>query len=127
MDAAGWQIAVDPVDPRLIYLATKGGYYEGHGDGVWKSTDGGATWGRTGNRLKDKSVTAIAASPVAGVVWASTGDQVFISRDAGTTWKNRSDGLLARYVYDLIFDPSDPRRVYAATSGGVWVWSGGSP
>jgi hypothetical protein len=29
--------------------------------------------------------------------------------------------LQATKVYKLLIDPADPRRVYAATSGGIWV------
>lgn len=122
VQGAGRQIAVDPVDPRLIYLATMGGYESGWGDGVWKSTDGGATWERAGNGMKGQTVTAIVASPAAGVVWASAGGRIFRSGDAGATWKDRTSDLLVRRVYNLIVDPADPNRVYAATSAGVWVW-----
>jgi photosystem II stability/assembly factor-like uncharacterized protein len=127
VEGAGRQIAVDPVDPRLVYIATMGGYDSGQGDGVWKSTDGGATWERAGNAMKGRTVTAIVASPVAGVVWASADGRVYRSSDAGATWRDRTGELLARRVYGLILDPSDPDRVYAHTSTGVWVWEEDAP
>ena len=118
-DVAG-RIAVDPVDPRLVYVGTRAESKYGGCDGVWKSADGGTTWARAGKDIG--CVTAVAASPVAGVVWASNEEgQVFRSGDAGATWKNRTQGLLAHSVYDLMIDPANPRRVYAATSGGVWT------
>jgi photosystem II stability/assembly factor-like uncharacterized protein len=119
--ADAWRIAVDPVDPRLVYVATRGeGKWVGC-NGVLKSTDGGTTWARAGN-LTD-CTTAVAASPVAGVVWTSTDQgQVFRSGDGGATWKDRTPGLLAREVYELVIDPVDSTRVYASTSGGLWMW-----
>jgi photosystem II stability/assembly factor-like uncharacterized protein len=115
-------LAVDPVDPRLVYAGTGGDYYHQQGDGVWKSTDGGASWTRAGNGLAGKTITAVTASPAAGVVWAAVeGGQIFRSGDGGATWEDRTGGLQAFQVYRLEIDPADPRRVYAATSGGIWT------
>ena len=115
-------LAVDPVDPRLVYAGTGGDYYHPQGDGVWKSTDGGASWTRAGNALAGKTVTAVVSSPVSGVVWAAVeGGRIFRSGDGGATWQDSTGGLQAFQVYRLEIDPADPRRLYAATSGGIWT------
>jgi photosystem II stability/assembly factor-like uncharacterized protein len=119
-------LAVDPLDPRLVYAGTGGDLYF-KGDGVWKSADGGASWARAGGELKGRSITALAVSPVAGVLWAAADGAVFRSGDGGGTWSDRTDGLQAATVYKLALDPADPRRVYAATSGGIWVLEDGEP
>jgi photosystem II stability/assembly factor-like uncharacterized protein len=119
-DAAG-PIAVDPVDPRLIYVGTDAWTRYSGCDGVWKSTDGGTTWAQAGRALG--CVYAVAASPAAGVVWAGTDDgRIFRSGDFGATWKRRALGLLTDRIYRLVISPADPQRVYAATSSGVWMW-----
>jgi hypothetical protein len=43
-----------------------------------------------------------------------------VSRDGGKVW--RPDGLTGLTVGDLVFDPADPQRLYAATwAAGVFV------
>ena len=113
-------LAVDPVDPRLVYM-TACGYYGSPIGGIWKSADGGATWQLTGTDLGSYTPTALATSPLAGVVWTAVEDgRIFRSTDSGETWQERP-GPQAHVVYQLTIDPQDPRRVYAATSSGVWV------
>jgi photosystem II stability/assembly factor-like uncharacterized protein len=117
------KLAVDPHDPDIVYVAVGlDNSPGGPGDGVWKSTDGGQTWARTGAELAGRTVTALLASPAAGVVWAAVeGGRIFRSGDGGATWEDRTGGLQAFQVYQLEIDPADPRRVYAATSGGIWT------
>jgi photosystem II stability/assembly factor-like uncharacterized protein len=117
------KLAVDPHDPDIVYVAVGlDNSPGGPGDGVWKSTDGGASWTRAGNALAGKTVTAVVSSPVSGVVWAAVeGGRIFRSGDGGATWQDRTGGLQAFQVYRLEIDPADPRRVYAATSGGIWT------
>ncbi|MFL6236664.1 MAG: WD40/YVTN/BNR-like repeat-containing protein, partial [Thermoanaerobaculia bacterium] len=112
-------LAVDPLDPRLLYAGT-GGSFIYSGNGVWKSTDGGGAWARAGDELQGRTITAVAVSPLS-VAWAATGGSVFRGADGGATWSDRTDGLQAVTIYKLLIDPADPRRVYAATSSGVWV------
>lgn len=120
-DSSATALALDPVDSRLVYLATCG-LYCSPGQGIWKSTDGGASWTVARADFGDFGVSALAASPLAGIVWAGGNPgTIFRSTDGGETWKKRSDGFQAYIVYELILDPEEPRRVYAATSSGVWV------
>ncbi len=84
-------LAVDPLDPRLVYAGTGGEYVFDNGDGVWKSTDGGASWARAGDALKGLSVNALALAPGTGVLWTANHGRVFRSGDGGVTW-HRLDG-----------------------------------
>jgi photosystem II stability/assembly factor-like uncharacterized protein len=119
-------LAVDPRDSRLLYAAT-GGDYQVYGRGVWESADGGASWTRAGDALKGLDITAITTSPLPGVVWAAGFGTVFRSADSGATWSDVTGGLQAATIDRLLIDPADPRRIYAATSGGVWVLDDGAP
>ena len=119
-------LAVDPRDSRLLYAGT-GGDYQVYGRGVWKTTDGGASWARAGTALKGLSITAVTVSPLPNVVWAATASAVFRSGDGGATWVDRTDGLQASTINRLLIDPADPSRIYAATSGGVWVLADEAP
>jgi photosystem II stability/assembly factor-like uncharacterized protein len=114
-------LAVDTVDSRIVYAATGHDHFPLDGDGVWKTTDGGATWAQAGAALKGLSIAAVAVSSLPDVVWAASGGSVFRSGDGGGTWVDRSAGLQAFAVNRLLIDPADPSRVYALTSSGVWV------
>lgn len=113
-------VTVDPQDPRVVYAGIGPGALQGGARGVWKSTDSGATWRLSG--LRRFPILALAASPVPGVLWASTPEGfLYRSDDAGATWQDRNGGQLLLDVRDFAFDPSDPERVYIAGFGGVWV------
>ncbi|HEV2854836.1 MAG TPA: hypothetical protein VHC97_18725 [Thermoanaerobaculia bacterium] len=114
------RVSVDPVNPDVLY-AGYGPYLRDPGDGVWKSTDGGATWKRAGSELAGQPVAALLATAPGRVYAALFDGRVFRSTDAGASWQNVSAGLRAVRVYELAASPSDPDRVYAATTSGVWV------
>lgn len=112
------RIAVDPYDPRIVYAGTGGGSTPG--DGLWKSTDGGATWIKTDEGFRVQTLTALLASTIRGRVYAATFGQIFRSDDGGATWLPRGRGLGTETVFELVADPRDPHRIYAATANGVW-------
>ncbi len=93
----GESLAIDPVDPDLVHLGTQR-------DGLWRSTDGGATWERVptdevpdgvdDEPAQDQAgVSLVAAVPgdagpapavlVAGVA----GEGVYVSDDGGERWE----------------------------------------
>jgi photosystem II stability/assembly factor-like uncharacterized protein len=117
-------VTVDPNDPDIVYV--------GYGrqdrfavDGVWKTADGGATWTRAGSELAGREIAALLATAIPGQVYAARDDgHVFRSEDGGESWQDVTAGLFAAEVFDLVADPSDPDRVYAATTNGVWVLDG---
>jgi photosystem II stability/assembly factor-like uncharacterized protein len=107
-------LAVDPLDPRTVYAQTHEASVAPAG--VWKSTDGGATWLRTADLTADKLVFSAGG----GTLWGIHGNQVFASHDGAASWQPVG-GPQAFNIARLVPDPVDPGRVYAATSGGVWV------
>jgi photosystem II stability/assembly factor-like uncharacterized protein len=121
-------IAVAPSAPDVVYVG--GGEYPirgnvSHGDGVWKTTDGGKTWVSLG--LRDtRQIGDIVVNPTnpdivyvgaLGHVWAPNAERgVYRSKDGGRTWqkilfRNDSTG-----VVDLVMDPNNPNVLYA----GFW-------
>src|SRR6266540_4128017 len=94
------------------------------GRGVYRSTDGGATWRNVG--LKRTATTGrIAIDPTdpSRIFVASTGDLynpgggrgVYRSVDGGATWERVLAGVTATTgAVDIAIDPSNPQRLYAA-------------
>jgi len=133
-------IAVAPSNPKVLYVGTGESDIRGDmisGDGVFRSTDGGATWARAG--LEDThTVTGLVVDPHnPDVVYASSMGHVFVpgehrgvfkSTDGGRTWSrvlfvNDSTG-----VVDLVMAPGDPNVLYAAAWQAYrkpWVLSSG--
>ncbi len=121
-------IGLSDSDPNTIYVGMGESPIRGnvsHGDGVYKSTDGGKTWKHIGledtrqiSRIrvhpKNPDIVFVAAQ---GHVWAPNADRgVFRSKDGGKTWQKvlfRSDKAGA---CDLIIDPTNPNVIYA----GFW-------
>lgn len=84
------------------------------GNGLLRSTDGGATWQPAGQ------VPAIVLAPGAGGhLWAATDRGVYISADAGRTWRWSGMGLPSLFVRDVSPDPADPAQAIALTLAGT--------
>src|SRR6266481_2309575 len=123
----GRAVAVSGVtsQPGVYYFGSTGG-------GVWKTTDGGATWlPITDGQIKTGSVGAIAVSESdPNIVYvgmgepdirgnASHGDGVYKSSDAGKTWKRV--GLEDTYHIGAVrIHPKNPDIVYVAAVGHLW-------
>jgi photosystem II stability/assembly factor-like uncharacterized protein len=75
-------VALDPRSPDSIYAGSRRG-------GVWRSDDGGASFGDAG--LGDHQVYSIAVSPVDGAVYAGCEpSMLWRSRDRGASWEELS-------------------------------------
>ncbi|MEE9557509.1 MAG: hypothetical protein V3V76_09625, partial [Candidatus Adiutricales bacterium] len=104
-------------------------YFGATGGGLWKTTDGGATWYPvTDGQIRSSSVGAVAvAESNPDIVYLGMGeaqlrqnvlqgDGVYKSTDGGQTWKHT--GLEKTQVISRIrIHPSDPNKVYVAALG----------
>ena len=119
-------IAVAPSDPKIIYVGSGEADMRSDisfGDGMYKSTDGGATWRNIGLRDSeqigrvivdphDPHVLLVAAL---GHAFGPNSERgVYRSTDGGETWskvlgKNDDTGAI-----DLCFDPGNSQVVYAS-------------
>ncbi|MBT8397372.1 MAG: hypothetical protein HKO65_12900 [Gemmatimonadetes bacterium] len=135
-------IAIDPVNPEIIYAGTGEQHFSSdsyYGCGVLRSEDGGETWTQlgasvfTGDDFTNAKISRVDVDPsTAGVVetttvLAATTLGLFRSADGGAMW----DLVLGGTATDLVRNPSDTQVLYAAirstgvfksTDGGVtWV------
>ena len=112
-------LAIDPTNSQIMYLAT--GDLEGNKNsiGILKSTDGGATWNTTGLDLavefgvKISKLLMNPADPLNMMV--STNIGVIRTTDG---WATKSDGVFPTpnpSLTDMEFKPGDANTVYAAS------------
>lgn len=107
-------IAIHPTDSNTIYIATGD---DDAGDsravGVWKSTDGGATWNNTGALSGNpSSMNEIYIHPDNHeTVLVATSSGVHKTTNGGTTWTVK----LSASMEDLKMKPNDPTTWYAAS------------
>ena len=69
------------VDPKIMYVAMR--------DGLFKSTDAGETWKRTGGELKNLAAVAINPKKPNEVYVATTDGKIYMTADAGMKWKKQ--------------------------------------
>lgn len=79
--------ATPPTRVTALYLGTS--------NGVFKSTDGGASIVAKNSGLTNLNITALVVGATADIVYAGTSGGVFKSTDGGTTWTPSSNGLTA--------------------------------
>jgi photosystem II stability/assembly factor-like uncharacterized protein len=107
------QIAIDAVNPDLVYVATRG-------SGLWKSPDGGDTWAATPfTNTTDIPYVITHPSQENKVYFASStidGPINYVSTDAGETWM-RIDSQI-EYRAPILFTPTQPPLLYAACEFG---------
>ncbi len=141
------QVAFDPKDPQTIYAdlwaARQGpwenGAWTGPGSGLFKSTDGGATWnqlskglptfaqglGRIGFGIAESNPKIIYATVEAKDEFGG----IYRSNDAGQTWRRLTgDGRLWGRGSDFAEvrpHPQDPEIVYLANTGSYVSTDGG--
>jgi photosystem II stability/assembly factor-like uncharacterized protein len=143
------RIAVDPEDPKRLFVAAAGNLFVPGGQrGLYRSTDGGETWelvlegDNPTTGATDVSIDPANPDNVLAATWdhqrlpthrryAGPGSGVFLSKDGGTTWTRATlpgapaPELLGRM--GVAFAASNPSRAYAIIANnlqgsavGVW-------
>jgi photosystem II stability/assembly factor-like uncharacterized protein len=129
------QIAIDPRDPNKLFVAVAGHPYGPNEDrGIFRSTDGGATFQKV--LFKDENTggadvqidpshpdTVYATlwearqGPWENAAWNGTGGGVFKSTDGGRTWNQLTQGLPPGIVQaNVTVSKSNPSRLYSAVA-----------
>ncbi|MBI3510317.1 MAG: T9SS type A sorting domain-containing protein [Bacteroidetes bacterium] len=117
-------IAIDPANTQVMYLATgdKYGIYFSeqtwgqYSAGILKSTDGGATWNTTGmnySLFNNAIIQRLIIDPSnTNILFAATNSGIFKTTDGGTTWNIIRNGN----YYDIEMNPSNDQIIYSGDS-----------
>jgi photosystem II stability/assembly factor-like uncharacterized protein len=128
------RILVDPTDSQRIWVAAMGRLYGTGGQrGVYRSTDGGASWTRTLFVNDSTSAVDLALDPadpdrVYAATWqrlrtlttrisGGPGTRIWRSDDGGVTWQTLDNGLPAAGMLGrpaIAVAPTDAQRVYVS-------------
>ena len=108
-------IAIDPNNPNIMYLATgDGDAGDTYSVGILKSTDGGTTWNTTGLSYSNASfrqISKLLIDPTnTSTIIAASSNGIWRSTDAGATFTNVQSGGFK----DMEFKPGDFNTIYAA-------------
>jgi photosystem II stability/assembly factor-like uncharacterized protein len=114
-----------PTNARVLYAGTAGG-------GVWKSSDGGATF----NPIFDDHVQSIGVVKLdpkdpdktiwvgTGETWTrnsvSVGDGLFKSTDGGNNWKEIPGFEKSERIASIAINPNNTDIVYVGVLGALW-------
>ncbi|NOT02270.1 MAG: glycosyl hydrolase [Phycisphaerales bacterium] len=126
------EIVVDPRDSNTVYAAAQGPLWRSGGErGLYKTTDGGATWNRALHISDDTGVNEVHMDPRdPDVLYASAYQRrrhvwtlinggpesaVYKSTDAGATWRKLEKGLpeVDKGRIGMCVSPANPDVVYA--------------
>ncbi|MGB5554794.1 MAG: hypothetical protein WBM83_09075 [Flavobacteriaceae bacterium] len=120
-------VSLDPNDPdNTIYIGTGETWTRNSvsiGDGLYKTSDGGANWKKIGLENSERIANVIINPKnsnevyvaVLGALWGDSEERgVYKSTDAGETWTKILFVDQKTGCADLVMDPSDPNTLYAS-------------
>jgi hypothetical protein len=119
-------LVIDPANTLNLWAGAVGG-------GIWRSTNGGASWAPVDDRLSNLSVCCLALVPGSPMtIWAGTGEGfyngdaivgngVYRSSDGGLSFQRLPATATWSYVNRIVVAPTNPNLVLAATRspGGI--------
>ena len=86
------------------------------GAGLWRSPDGGASWGRVGGVWGDSRVYALAVHPKEpSIIYAGTDEGIYLSHNRGESFEQIDSPMDSLRVWKIALDPVDPDTVFAGT------------
>jgi photosystem II stability/assembly factor-like uncharacterized protein len=109
-------LAQSPSHPAILFAGTL--------DGVFRSSDGGATWSLISppGSKEIHEVESLAVDPRdPQIVYAGTWHLPWKTVDGGKNWSNIKNGVIDDSdVFSIIVDPAKPATVYASACSGIY-------
>ena len=109
-------LAQAPSDSHILYAGTL--------EGVFRSSDGGATWTQISppDSHEIHEIESLAVDPGnADTVYAGTWHLPWKTSDGGKTWRNIKQGLIVDSdVFSIIVDPEHSHTVYLSACSGIY-------
>jgi photosystem II stability/assembly factor-like uncharacterized protein/PKD repeat protein len=106
-------VCIDFTNDNIMYLSLGDADYYSNSYGVYKSTDGGATWNASNTTIGNKMCVEILMDPTDhNSIVAATSSGVWKSTNAGSTWTQKITGGAFR---DMKANPLNGRTLFAAT------------
>ncbi|PLX16832.1 MAG: glycosyl hydrolase, partial [Marinilabiliales bacterium] len=135
-------VTIDKNNPNIVWVGTGeniGGRHVGYGDGIYLSKDAGASWENMGLK-ESQHISKIIIHPensdvlwvaAQGPLWTNGGERgLYKTSNGGKTWKKTLGDNEWTGVTDIVIDPRNPDRLYAATwqrHRNVAAYMGGGP
>lgn len=111
-------IVVDHKDPNIIYIGT--GDRDANnapGLGVYKSTDGGATWEQKNSSMGNVTVNKLLIHPEdPDIIFAATSSGIYKTENGADSWSLKTSGTSK----SMEFKPFDPNVIYAVKSSSLY-------
>ena len=122
-------VTIDPTNSKTVWVGTGESWMRNSvsvGDGIYKSTDGGANWTNMGLR-QSEHIVKILVDPTApntvyvcvpGKLWSDSDERgVYKTTNGGGSWSKMLSGPNASTGCSMLsMDPKDPKTLYA----GMW-------
>jgi hypothetical protein len=117
-------LVINPTTPTTMYAGGVAG-------GVWRTTDGGASWTPLTDLIANIAVNSLAMDPAnSNVLYAGTGEGyfngdavqgagIFKTTDGGNTWASLANTVGFHFVNSIVISQNSSSRVYAGTESGV--------
>jgi photosystem II stability/assembly factor-like uncharacterized protein len=135
-------LAIAPSNPNILYVGTgepNNRQSSSFGDGMYKSTDAGATWQHIGLR-ETQSIARVVVHPRdPNIVWVAAighlfgpNDErgVYMTTDGGTTWTKTLHVNQDTGATEIVVNRANPNQLFAATyerRRTSWGFVGGGP
>src|SRR5262249_45765021 len=121
-------LVISAIDSLTLYAGTYTDCdYDCGGDGLFKSSDGGASWIAVNSGLPRRgSVSLVAVDPqdaatvYLGLSWGGASNGLFKSVDGGANWNRLTSGLPDRAYGSLAIDPNNTSLLYFAVGTKVF-------
>ena len=113
-------LLIHPGNPDILFAGSVSG-------GVWRTTDGGASWSPLTDGLPNLIVGALAMDPTnPDVIYAGGGEQfdsrpgvgIYKTTDGGNTWQLLPAANFP-YVNRIVVSPNNSQQIYVATRNGI--------